>query len=849
MDTLRQDLRYTLRQLVKNPGFTAVATVTLALGIGANTAIFSVLNSVLLRPLPYDHPEELVQIWETNPKVVAERDVGFSDIGVNALNYLDYRTQATAFTDMGYVIPYADDGMIQVGGGDGVPERVWAWSVSGSVFSVLGVQPMLGRTFLPEERAPSDQMRWTDVVILSHELWQRRFGSDTAIIGRHITIEAGRATVIGVMPPGFSIPPMYDRGSIVFRNADIYLPLFYRAFAQPRRFRQFKVVARLKPGVSLARAQSEMRTIARRLEAVYPEANAGWTAVVTPLRTLLVGDFGGGLFLLMGAVGFVLLIACGNVANLLIVRGAARRTEIAIRTALGGGRSRLVRHLLTESTLLAFLGGAAGLLLAAWGTDLLVALVPANVPRAAESGIDARVLGFTLGLSVLTGLGFGLLPAFKLSQVNPIDALKLGESGRASEQGGWRVSRFLVMGQVAMALLLLIGGGMLMKSFIRLRSVDPGFDSRNVLVANLHFGAHDALTSFAPGTPEERRARSRRRFAFSHEALERIRALPGAEAAATTSQSPLDGSTSLWPLKIEDRPGERQNALAFHVSPDYFRTMRIPLVQGEGFPEWDGISDWEKYNWDGGCTEFGAYCVAIVSETLARTLWPGQDPLGKRIGIYDCCLTVVGVVRDVSYRGVDDPPLIGAFDPGFQLYLPFTGDALLVRTAVDPLTLTNAVRAIVLELASEAVVSFTTLDSRLSASLARPRFYMLLVGIFAVAAVILALVGLYGVVAYSVRQRTREIGLRMALGAERSEVLTMVIRQGMIPVVLGILVGAGGALALGRLLSGLLYGMEAVDPVIIAALAALMVCVAVLASYVPARWASNVAPMEALRYE
>ena len=851
MGGLREDLRYAVRRLASRPGFTLLATMTLALGIGASTAIFSVLDSVLLRPLPYRDPDQLVQLWETNPDVVKARNFPFSDVGVNAHNYLEYRSQATAFTDLGYVTPYTEDGMIQVGGGEGPAERVWAWSVSGSVFTVLGVQPMLGRAFLPEERAPPGQWRWTDVVILSHALWQRRFGSDSGIVGRKITIEAGPATVVGVMPPGFVIPPMYFRGAVLYHDAGIYVPLFYQAFEQPRRFRQFRVIGRLKPGVTVAKAEAEVKTIARRLEAAYPEANDGWTAVVTPLHELLGRDFGGGLGLLMGAVGVVLLIACGNVASLLIAQGAARRTELAVRTALGAGRARLARLLFTESTLLALVGGAVGLALAAWGTRLLVALVPADVPRAAESGIDLRVLGFALALALVTGIAVGMAPAFWSSQIDPHQDLKVRGAERASGPGGRQLARVLVGGQIALAFVLLIGGGLLAKSFVRLHRTDPGYDPAHLLVGTLQFGAHHSLTEFSTTRlgPEEARLRDQRKYSFTHHALERIRALPGVTAAASSGLSPLVGGSGYWPLKVDGRPDEKRNALVAHASPDYLRTMGLPLLRGEGFPAWDGVSEAERYHWAGGCPGAAQYCVAIVSETLARTVWPGDDPIGKRVGIYDCCVTVVGVVPDVRYRGVDDPVLSSEFDDRVQMYLPGTGPELLIRTTVEPTTLIDAVRAIVLDLAGEAVVDFTTLDRRQTVSLARPRFYAVLVGLFAAVAATLALVGLYGVIAYSVGRRTREIGLRMALGAERNDVRAMVLRQGMTPVAAGIVAGAAGALALGRLLAGLLYGMDPADPIVIGLLAAAMVLVSLGATYLPARRASNVALMDALRHE
>jgi predicted permease len=824
--------------------------VTLTLGIGANTTIFSVLNSVLYRPLPFEQPERLVQISETNPERVAERNLGYSRSAVNALNYDEYRAHSSTISEMGYVTPYADNGKIQISGGLGVPEQVYAWGVSSSLFSVLGVQPMMGRVFLDEERAPPGVYRWTEVAILSHSIWQRRFGADPDILGKHITLDAAPATVVGVMPPGFDLPPSSYYGTIVQRHADVYLPLFYQAYQQPRRFHQFGVLGRLAPGVSLEAAQEEMTRLARGLEDSYPEAMTGWTAIVTPLHALLAENFGSELYLLMGAVGLVLLVACGNVANLMIVRSTARTTEIAVRTAVGSRRFRVIRLLLTEAMVLSLLGGTAGLLLTAWGTKVLVSLVPANVPRVSESGIDARVIGFVLGISLFTTVLFGLLPALRASNVNLIGSLKIGMPGHSGRRGPWFGSRLLIVSQVAVAMVLLIGAGLLMKSFLRLQRADPGFVSRNILVTEVAFGAHDQLESdYGPSTPEENAQRSRRQFRFTYQALQEIGRLPGVEVVASGWPAPTRGDGGFWPLKVEERPDDEFWALGTYVSPDYFRTMQIPLVRGQELPAWDGVNDSERYHWAGGCIGTEQYCVVIVSETLARTVWPGEDPIGKRVGIYDCCMRVIGVAADASHRGVDEPPLARNFDTKFHLYLPYSSNVFLARAATDPVALVGPIRSVMTNLAPSGVVSLTMLDDILADSLARPRFYMLLVGLFAFAAVALALVGLYGVIAYAVAQRTHEIGLRMALGAERTDVLSMVIRQGMVPVAIGIVLGIGGALALSAILSGFLYGMKTIDPTVFGILGLAMASVGLFATYLPAREASQVAPMEALRHE
>ncbi|MCK5652395.1 MAG: ABC transporter permease, partial [Gemmatimonadetes bacterium] len=440
----------------------------------------------------------------------------YSRFGVNILNYEEYRAQSSTISEMGYLLQYADNGKIQISGGLGDSEQVYAWGVSSSLFSVLGVQPMMGRVFLDEERAPPGVYRWTDVAILSHSIWQRRFGADPDILGKQITLDGGPATVVGVMPPGFDLPPSSYWGTTVQRHADVYLPLFYEAYQQPRGYRQFGVLGRLAPGVSLEAAQEEMTRLARGLEESYPEAMAGWTAKVTPLHALLAESFGSELYLLMGAVGLVLLVACGNVANLMIVRSTARTTEIAVRTAVGSGRFRMIRLLLTEAMVLSLLGGTAGLLLTAWGTKILVSLVPANVPRVSESGIDARVIGFALGISLFTSVLFGLLPALRASNVNLISSLKIGMTGHSGRRGSWLGSRWLIASQVAVAMMLLIGAGLLMKSFLRLQRADPGFESRNILVTGVAFGAHDQLeTDYGPQTPEEQAQLRRRKFRFT----------------------------------------------------------------------------------------------------------------------------------------------------------------------------------------------------------------------------------------------------------------------------------------------------------------------------------------------
>jgi predicted permease len=855
MDTLRQDLHFALRQLTRTPGFTAVIVVTLAVGIGANTAIFSVLNSVLLRPLPFERPYELVQLQGSNPELAAARQLASDRFGINVLNYEEYRARSTTIAEMGYLTPYADNGRIQVDGGQGPPEEVWAWGVSSSLFTALGEQPVLGRLFVEEERAPPGDYRYTEVAILSHRLWQRRFEGDPDIVGRTITLDGGPATVVGVMPPGFDLPPISQGDVVLSRRADVYLPMFYEAYQQPRRFRQVAVVGRLASGAPLETAQAEMRQLASGLAEAYPEDMAGWDVVVTPLHVAVEGRYGSGLYLLMAAVGLVLIIACGNVASLLMVRGGKRAPEFAVRAALGGGRSRLVRLLFTETLLLSLAGGAAGILLSLWMTGVLVEAIPADVPRAAQSGLDGRVLAFAVAVSLLCGAIFGVLPALRASRVDPIEGLKVGMAGRSARSSLGIGSGLLVGGQVALAVVLLVGAGMLTRSFLRLKLSDPGFDAENVLVAEVKFGAHHLLAPFAGNaderTPERQEARSRGQYAFAHQAVERLRALPGIEAAAAGSPRPMSGSMGMWPIRFEDSEEARFHTLVSTVTPQYLDLMGVTLLRGTPLPAWDGVNDVDRYrsNWSGACDGPEAYCVVLVSETLARTVWPDEDPIGQRIGIWDCCQTVVGVVADVTTRGVDDPPLALGFDTDFHIYMPGAGSTFFVRTAGDPSSMIRTVREELTTLQPEALVELSTLEQDVSAALARPRFYMALVGLFAIVAVGLAMLGLYGVLAHRVGQRTREVGLRLALGAGKNDVLWMVVRQGMIPPVFGVLAGLVAASALARVLTGFLYGMEPVDPPVFVGLGVLLLLVGAVATFIPARRASLVAPMEALRHE
>jgi putative ABC transport system permease protein len=804
---LWQDLRYGLRMLVKNPGFTTVAVIALALGIGANSAIFSVVNTVLLRPLPYTDPDRLVMVWEDDTKHGYPRDTPA------AANYIDWRDQNQVFEGMAAIANLSFNLT-----GDGEPERIDGRRVSANLFSLLGVEPYLGRAFLPEEDQPGGHR----VVIMSHGLWQRRFGSDMKIIGKPLTLNGESFTVVGVMPPDFRFPSRED---------ELWVPIAFSSKEAANRGRHYlEVVARTKPGVTLQQAQAEMNTIAARLQQQYPDRNTDLGAAVVPLHEQVVGDIKPALLVLLGAVGFVLLVACANVANLLLARAAGRQKEIAVRVALGASRLRLLRQFLTESILLAALGGGVGLLLSLWGVNLLKAFIPESIAQARAITIDARVLGFTLLVSLLTGLIFGLAPAMQASKFNLNETLKEGGRDSAAGRRGNRIRGLLVIAEVAVSLILLIGAGLLINSFLRLRNVDPGFRA-------------DKLLTMRVVLPELKYPDQTRRSAFYTDLVRRIEALPGVRSAAVTNWIPLVRQGDSVGISIEGRPapapGKEPIVVTRVISPHYFRTMGIQLLQGRQFDERDRAD---------------SAPVVVISETMARRFWPGEDPLGKRLTpgspeSPDDWLTVIGVVKDVRQFE------LGA-DPKPQMYLTYTQADffaprhLVVSTDVEPLGLAAAVRGTVWEIDKDQPVSnISTMEDVLSESIARQRFSMLLLGIFATVALVLAAVGIYGVMSYSVAQRTREIGIRMALGAQRSDVLKLAVGQGLKLVSIGVLIGLAGAFILTRVMSSLLFGVSATDPPTLITISLVLISVAVLASYIPARRATKVDPLVALRYE
>ena len=802
-----QDLRYAGRMQLKNPGFTLVAVIALALGIGANTAIFSVVNSVLLRPLPYKDPERLVMVWEDASKVGYPRDTPA------AANFVDWRNQNTVFEGMAAI---ADESFNLTGTGD--PERLEGRLVSANLFPLLGVDPQIGRTFTSAEDQPGSNR----VVVLSYALWQRRFGGDDSIVGKPLNLNGETYTIVGVMPARFQFPTSDDA---------LWAPIAFTAEDAANRDRHYlQVLARMKPGTSLEQAQAEMHTIATRLAQQYPDSNTDLGAAVTSLHEHLVGDIRPALLILLGAVGLVLLIACANVANLLLARAAVRQKEIAVRVALGARRWRLIRQFLTESILLSTIGGVVGLAIAYGGLLLLRAFIPENISQAREISIDLKVLGFTLLVSTITGLIFGLAPALQAARFNQTETLKEGGRDSATGSGGKRIRGLLVMSEVAVSLVLLIGAGLLVNSFLRLRNVDPGFRADNLLTMKFVL-------------PQPKYEEFERRNAFYTDLIRRVESLPGVKSAAVTTNLPLYRQGNSIGISIEGQPppapGKENIVVTRIISPKYFDTMSIPLLSGRAFTDQDMATTPR---------------VVVISETMARRYWPGEDPIGKRIGAGriqrpEDLTQVVGVVKDVRQFEL-------TADAKPQMYLPyrqrgfFPSEDLVVKTDVDPASMASTVRNAVWEIDKDQPVSnIRTMEEILLKSIARQRFSMLLLAIFAAVALILAAVGIYGVMSYSVAQRTHEIGIRMALGAQTGAVLKLAVSYGLKLVVAGIVIGLIAAFALTRVMSTLLFGVTATDPTTFALISLLLIGVAAIASYIPARRATKVDPIIALRYE
>jgi len=815
MNDLVQDLRFALRQLRKSPGFTAVAVVTLALGIGANTAIFSVVNAVLLRPLAFPDANRLVRVWHVPP---AKSFPGMTKFAVSAANYTDWQSQNHVFEQMA-ICAYRSYNLT----GGGKPEQVEANAVSSGFFSALGVQPILGRVLSPDE----DQPGRSNVVVLSYRFWQQHFGANSDVVGRALSLDGQNYLVVGVMPAGFRFPDY----------AQMWTPMAWTDKERAvRGEHHYTVIARLKPGVGLQHAQAEMNTISRRLEQLYPEDDKDWGAVVLALREDLVNDVRPALLVLLGAVAFVLLIACVNVANLALARTFSRQKEIAIRAALGASSGRVLRQILSESVLLALVGGALGLAYAHFGVRLIMAFLADKLPRSTEVGLDWKVLAFTAVVSVLTGILAGVLPAWRLAKADLNEALKQGLGRTDADSGGHRTRSILVVSEVALSLMLLIGAGLMIRSFSRLRGLRPGFDSHNVLTMTVSL-------------PRNKFPLPEQQISFFEQVLERVRALPGVESAGVIDDIPLSGNGSHQPIALEGRPvvpmSEQPEVDVRLVTVGYLSALRIPVLRGRDFSAADVA---------------GRPAAVLISQSLARRFWPNQDPIGKRLTMTffpDAVREVVGVVGDTKLDSLDETrPAETLYMPLDQVSVPALGGwnsfpmSLVVRSASNPSDLASAVSNAVHEVDRETpLLGILSMDDRVADSLSPQRFNTLLLVAFAGLAVLLTAVGIYSVLSYSVKRRVSEIGIRLALGAQLGDVVRMVVVEGMKPTLLGVLLGLAGALVLGRALSSLIYGVTPTDPLTFGTVAILLAGIALFASVIPAYRATKVDPLVALRYE
>jgi putative ABC transport system permease protein len=805
------DLRYAIRSLRKHPGFTVVVLATLALGIGANAAIFSVVNAVLLRPLPYEGANRIVVLWGDLHRP------GVNEIPASAGEYADYRDRSHAFD---HVAVYDTAGVNLTGAGE--PERLDGAIVTASLFPLLGASAQVGRTFTAAEEQPGRN----DVALIAHRLWTRRFNADPAIAGRVVSIDGRPTQIVGVMPAAFRFPDA---------AVEVWKPLLLDAEAlseDNRGSHGYTALARLRPGVTLAQAHADLAAVTATFKAEHPlNYRTGFSVALRPLRDEIVGDTGRGLLILLGAVALVLLIACANVSNLLLARAASRRREIALRTALGASRGRLVRQLLTESVLIAAAGGALGLVLASWGVNLLIALSPDTIPRLREVTLDQRVVLFTALVSLATGILFGIVPALRASGPSLNEALKDGgRSGESALHG--RAGRLLVVSEVALSLVLLVGAGLLVHSFARVQQVDPGFDPRGMLTLRLSL-PDSRYTTFEKGDR------------FFDALFAALRARPDVQAVAAASALPFSGAGGSRTFHIEGRepkrPEDQPEEQLRIVTDGYFQTMKIPVVKGRGFTDRDRLSGPR---------------VALVNEALARKHFAGENPIGRRVAFsrdepqwYE----IVGVVGNVKHRGLDAADRAELYVPYRQPLFPnwtVRPMQVVVRTAGDPLIAAATMRREIARIDPEQPISdVRTMDQRIGRSLESRRFNMILLAAFAVLALALAAIGIYGIVAYAVTERTHEIGVRLALGAQRRDVMAMIVAQGMAMTAAGTAAGIVSALLVTRLMSSLLFGVSTLDPITFTAIPVLLAAVAFAACYVPARRATRVDPLVALRTE
>ena len=809
MSTLLKDVRYALRMLWKQPGFTAVALLAIALGVGANTTMFSTVDVLLLRPFSFHEPERVFLVWERNEQS------GFNRGSVAPANFYDLRAQTTTLADLSAY----RDAAFNMSEGER-PERVEGSAVTASLFRAVGGSAAVGRLFTEEE----EQWGRDRVVVISHGLWQRRFGGDPKIIDRQITLDGQSHTVVGVMRPKFNFPP---------NSGDIWKPLSFDAEQQRDRGSHFlRVLGRLKEGVTPERAEAELQTIGRQLEQQYPATNAGRDFRPESIITNYTRGPRPFLLVLLGAVGFVLLLACANVANLLLVRGAARQKEIAIRMAMGAGRFRLVRQLLTESVVLAVVGGALGVVFAVWGVALCAQAMPQSfarfIPGWENMGVNPRALLFTLGVSVATGLVFGLAPALQATRLNFNESLK--EGGRTSgAHARNRLRSLLVVAEITLSLVLLVGAGLMIRSFVELARVEPGFDPTNVVVMDL------ALAGDKYKEPPTR-------VEFYRQLVGRLAALPGVRKVGAASLIPLTRYNNSSAFTVEGRPplpaGQETHAQWRSTSPSYLEAMNIPLRRGRYLTERDNREDAPR--------------AVVVNEAMARKFFAGEEPLGRRLdfgdGAKEGLWEIVGVVGDVRHEGLDEVP-----EP--EVYVahaksPARSMTVVLRSGNDPTQFVAAAQTELRALdAEQPLFNVRTMDRAVREDIAPQKLATWMMGVFAVIALALAAIGLYAVMSYSVTQRTREIGIRMALGAQRSDVLRLVVGQGMILTFVGLAIGLGASLLLTRGMSKVLYGVSATDPLTFAGISLLLAVIALAANYFPARRATKVDPMDALRYE
>ncbi|HEU4713062.1 MAG TPA: ABC transporter permease [Pyrinomonadaceae bacterium] len=813
MNTLLQDIRFGLRMLLKSPSISIVATIALALGIGANTAIFSVVNAVLLRPLPFPNPDSLVAVFETVPQRGQQR-------GSHSYpNFFDMRSQQTVFE---HVASYHSGDYIMTGRGE--PARLQGAVVTADLFPLLGVAPMLGRTFVPDEDKPSS----TRVAILSQSLFQRRFNSDPSVLNQPITLDGRPFTVVGVMPAAFEFPIQNDPVELwttIAGDASGSDPV-----TDQRGAHFLRVIGRLKPGVTQEQAQAELTAIGSRLEQQYPDENTNKSLRIESALAAMVGDVRPALLILLGAVACVLLIACANVANLLLARATSRYKEMAIRSALGASRTRVIRQLLTESVLLSLVGGAIGLLLAVWWSDLLIALGKEDIPRAIHVGVDWRVLGFTAGVSILTGVIFGLVPAFHSSKTELVESLKEGGRGTGERSSSNFLRSGLAVAELAIAVVLLVCAGLLLQSLWRLQNVNSGLQTDNILTFNL-------------GLPEIKYD-SDKQSRFFADLKGRLESTPGVQSASSIYPLPLSGDRFVISFKIDGRPvapKDEPSADFFTTGVGYFRTMGIPIVKGRDFDDRD---------------KHGSTPVVIITEEFARQHFPNEDPIGKRIepgissieGEDSMMREIVGVAGNVRNRALNTETKPAYYVP--QTQVPFSAAVMVMKTSADPRSLIPAATKEVAAMDHDLpLFGVKTMDEYLSASVAAPRFSTTLLSIFAAVALVLTVVGLYGVMSYSVAQRTNEIGIRLALGAQGRDVLLMIVKQGSKLILIGLGIGLVVAFAVTRLVESLLFGVTKKDPITFIAVSVLLALVALLACYVPAWRATKVDPMEALRCE